>query len=579
MKLLKRYIFKFEASFPLYPIAFLFIIGLILYFRSVFNGFLGDDYYNIVENNLIHSIYNFPALFTSDPLFNTWNSYRPLMYAFFSVIYSMFGLNSGFYHLFDLLLHLLNTILLFIFLKKILILQKFRFPQVLSFILSLIFLVHPVNVEAVAYISVTPDLMVFCFSLLGLFAADYYCRKKGSIIIAFLIHLLILACLLSKETGLMVVVMIPAFCFLIYKKINKTVISFGVTPFVIYVLMRLIWDRAALGIKLTFLPSLYDSNLLVRLKTIPYEMSSYVRLIFFPKDLFMFQQDVVSSIFDPKFYLSLSMMVAAIAIICWLFFKYKSRILTFFLVWMAFNFLQISNIIPLTTSVAERWMYITLIGVLGFFGIIITHVLKYKKIILFLSLALLIFIPLAMLRTYIRIGDWKDQYTLYSHDLAYKRNDPYALNNYAYQLFLRGDFINSLRNLEDAFKIDPTNLTTRLHLGLVLVKVGKTDEAKKLFYDMLQDKNNVTEYGYIAEYYVENIDTNPDPDFMINLLSRLINQSPNDIYLNKLMEIAWSHKQNWNQALFYANRVYQLDATAANLQEVNLVNSRLQQQQ
>ena len=231
MKLLKRYILKFEASFPLYPIISLYIIGFILYFRSVFNGFIGDDYTNILRNNLVHNLSNLPKLFTADPLFDKWPYYRPLMYAVFSFIYSIFGAQPGFYHLFDFLLHILNVILLFIFFKKIFIMQKFRFSQSLAFVLALIFLVHPVNVETVAYIAVTQDLMLGCFLLLGLLLTDYYCRKKTSIIIVFLIYLLVLASLLSKESGIIAVVLIPAFCYFVYRKLNKTIVSFAVVPF------------------------------------------------------------------------------------------------------------------------------------------------------------------------------------------------------------------------------------------------------------------------------------------------------------------------------------------------------------
>jgi hypothetical protein len=332
-------------------------------------------------NNLAHNFSNFFKFFTTDPILQAWPFYRPLRFVYYSAIYSFFGGQAGVYHLASLLLHAINTILLFIFLKKIFNLQKFHFSQTLAFVLSLIFLVHPVNVETVVWISAAQDLLFICFLLLGLLLTDYYCRKKGPVIIAFLIHLLIFACLLCKETGVAAVIIIPAFCFLVYKKLNKTIISFAVIPSVIYVLMRFIWDPGALGIKSPFLPT-QSASLITRLTTIPYEMASYVRLLLFPKDLFMFQQDIVSKITDPKFYLSLPVMLAVIAVIGWLFLKYKSRLLGFFLLWTALSFLVISNIYPVTATIAERWMYFSLIGLLGFFGLIVIRLAKCKKTII-----------------------------------------------------------------------------------------------------------------------------------------------------------------------------------------------------
>ena len=396
MKSLKKYILKFESSFPLYPVISLFIIGFILYFRSVFNGFVGDDYFNIIQNNLVHSVSNIPQMFTADPIFNTWPFYRPLMYVVFSFIYSVFGLQAGFYHLFDLLLHIFNAVLLFVFFKKIFIMQKFRFSQTLAFVLALIFLIHPVNVETVAYIAVTQDLMLAFFFLSGLLLADLYCRrKKTSLVLIFLIHLLILACLLSKESGIFAVVMIPTFCYLLYKKLNKITISFGVTPLIIYLLMRFIWDRIAMSLEITTIP-IHNVGITTRLITLPYEMASYIRLIFFPKDLYMFQQDIVYRVSDPRFYVSLLIIIVAAVVIGWLFLKYRSRLLTFFLLWIIFSLAILSNIVvTLSNTVAERWMYVPLIGILGFLGLVITRLIKHKKILLFLSLVMLVFIPLS----------------------------------------------------------------------------------------------------------------------------------------------------------------------------------------
>lgn len=576
MKSLKKYILKFEASFPLYPIISLFIIGFILYFRSVSNVFVGDDYFNIIQNNLVHRVSNIPQIFTADPLFNIWPFYRPLMYVVFSLIYSVFGLQAGFYHLFDLLLHILNVILLFIFFKKIFIMQKFRFSQTLAFLLSIIFLVHPVNVETVAYVAVTQDLMLAFFFLSGLLLADLYCRrKKTSLVVIFLIHLLVLACLLSKESGIFPVVMIPTFCYLLYKKLNKITISFGVTPLITYLLMRLIWDRIAMRLEITTIP-IHNVGITTRLITLPYEMVSYIRLIFFPKDLYMFQQDIIYRVSDPRFYVSLLISIVAAVVIGWLFLKYKSRLLTFFLLWIVFSFAMLSNIVvTLSNTVAERWMYVPLIGILGFLGLVITHLVKHKKILLFLSLVIIVFIPLAMARTYTRIGDWYDSKVLLLRDISYEKGDANAYDSYALQLLAQGNIKGSLYYFEQAFKIQPDNIQIKIHLGIALAKDGRLPEAKKLFYEMLGDKNNIVLYDYIAGAYVNVVDTKPKPDDVIYLLQKPILLSPKDILLNRMMAIAYFRKQDWQSALVYAKKVYQLQPSAENQQSVDTVESNL----
>jgi Tfp pilus assembly protein PilF len=491
------------------------------------------------------------------------------MYVFFSIIYSVFGAQAWVYHLFDLLLHILNTILLFVFLKKIFIMQKFRFPQSLAFLLSLIFLVHPVNVEAVAYIAVTQDLMLGCFLLLGLLLADYYCRKP-SLITILLIHLSVLSCLLCKESGIIAVAIIPAFCYFVYRKLNKTIISFAVIPLAVYTLMRLAWDRVALG-------AIHSTNLVIGLITFPYELASYIRLIFFPKDLYLFQEDKISRISDPRFYLSLLVVIVVIAVMVWLYFRYKSKILTFFLLWIVLSFLVLSNIIvSLGVTVAERWMYVPLIGLLGFSGLVITRLIKRKKTLLFLSLLMIVFIPLAMVRTYVRIGDWYNINTLVENDLRYVKNDPAAYSLYAILFLMQGnDAKNAVSYLSQASKY-PDNVESmqvRIHLGMALAKLGETAEATKQFYELMQDKNNIEEYDYITQAYI-NI-AGPNPDEMINLLRKPIQLSPNDLFLNKILAIAYFRKGDWQSALFYVNKVYQLEPSAENLQSLNVVESNI----
>src|SRR5476651_1982368 len=101
----------------------LIITGLIIYFPALFNGFVGDDYQQIVNNTQIHSLTNFPHYFTG----STYESggadritglfYRPLMLTSFAILYSLFGVNPLPFHLLQVLLHIANTILLVLFLR------------------------------------------------------------------------------------------------------------------------------------------------------------------------------------------------------------------------------------------------------------------------------------------------------------------------------------------------------------------------------------------------------------------------------------------------------------------------------
>ena len=143
-------------------------LGLVVYSFGLFNGFVWDDEEQIVNNVFVHSIKNIPILFQSST-FNNGGAglsggtyYRPLMMTFFSFVYNIFGPNPFFFHFFQLVFHILTAILIYYLFNHF-------FKEGISFFLALIFLVHPGNVETVAYISAIQDIFYVFFGLLALY--------------------------------------------------------------------------------------------------------------------------------------------------------------------------------------------------------------------------------------------------------------------------------------------------------------------------------------------------------------------------------------------------------------------------
>lgn len=104
----------------------LIAFGFLLYFNSLFNGFVWDDEELIVNNSQVHSLANLPA-FLSGSTFNPGGAsqlsglyYKPLMTISFSALYTLFGPNPFFFHLFQLLLHIANTVFFYFILKHLL---------------------------------------------------------------------------------------------------------------------------------------------------------------------------------------------------------------------------------------------------------------------------------------------------------------------------------------------------------------------------------------------------------------------------------------------------------------------------
>ncbi len=124
------------------------IIGGGIYANSLPNSFVYDDLVTVEENLFIRDWGNLGKFFSADYYSRSEEySFRPLVTLTYFSDYAIFGLNPRGYHLTNLILHLLTGIALF-FLGK-----KFLPGTIAPLLTALIFVVHPVQTEAVNGIS------------------------------------------------------------------------------------------------------------------------------------------------------------------------------------------------------------------------------------------------------------------------------------------------------------------------------------------------------------------------------------------------------------------------------------------
>jgi len=137
------------------------LLGLLVYSNSFRNGFLSlDDASKASENPLIMSIgiHNIMKIFSSF----VFHTYMPLAIFSFAIDYFLWGLNPIAFHAINILLHIVNSLLLFIFVKKL------TGKEIAAIIAALIFTVHPMNVETVSWISERSTLLYTTFYILSL---------------------------------------------------------------------------------------------------------------------------------------------------------------------------------------------------------------------------------------------------------------------------------------------------------------------------------------------------------------------------------------------------------------------------
>lgn len=139
-------------------------------------------------------------------------NWHPLTSLSLMIDYELFGLNAGGYHFTNLLFHILNTLLLFF------LLSKMTGSSYRSFFVAVLFAIHPMHVESVAWIAERKDVLSAFFWLLTIWAYFLYAKKPGIKTYALIITFFVLG-LMSKP---MVVTLPFVLLLLDYWPINRS---------------------------------------------------------------------------------------------------------------------------------------------------------------------------------------------------------------------------------------------------------------------------------------------------------------------------------------------------------------------
>src|ERR1035438_10382128 len=95
----------------------LVIAGFVIYYPTLFTNFVSDDLKQIVKNSAVNSLHNIPSLFSESITFEQNNKvihnfyYKPIFYSLYAILYSAGNKKAFSFHLFQLILYLVNAVL------------------------------------------------------------------------------------------------------------------------------------------------------------------------------------------------------------------------------------------------------------------------------------------------------------------------------------------------------------------------------------------------------------------------------------------------------------------------------------
>jgi len=437
-----------KDSYFYYSLTIIIVFCFVLYGNTLNLKYAYDDLMVITGNqftkqgisgigNILTTDY-FTGFFGKDQNMVSGGRYRPLSLVTFALEYQAFGENPLVSHLINLIIFAATCILLFILLRKLQATVKggnTPWPWYFTpcFIITLLFLAHPVHTEVVANIKGRDELLAFLLSLLSLYFTFQFLEKKKPYF-AILSGLSLFLALLSKENSLTFLLIQPlAIYFFTSHKLKQNLVS--LIPLLIPAIAFLMIRQAVIGSSHNFLENDLMNNPFVEMNpaqkysTILYTLGLYLKLLFFPHPLTSDYYPYHIPIISPADLRSLIPLAVYLLMIIFVVLNFRKKgIAVFCIIYFLATLSLVTNIFfPVGAFMSERFLYIPSLGfciALGSGFIYLND--RYfrnssagKTGMIFL---LLLTLSLYSFKTINRNADWYDSYTLFTTDVKISRN-------------------------------------------------------------------------------------------------------------------------------------------------------------
>ena len=510
---------KFRGSMPAAPsferplkligvCAMIFMVAFLVYANTLRNDFIWDDEYLILNNSQIKSFKHLPNVFKTYVGYgseNINNFYRPIQEISNMVDYSLWGMKPFGFHLTNVTLHALVSVLVCVFIF-------FITGDILAAGTGALFwAVHPVHTEAVAYIAGRADPLYSVFMLLSLVLFMNYTRRVRSKRRAPAFYAASLAVfvisLLSKE----IIITMPLLVFLYifyfvrpegdigtYRKVRWSWVPYAAIV-AFYGYLRL----TVLNFAHIAPPSVFGKIPLAnRLLTFLRSVMTYFELLVYPHDLHMERTIAITkNIFDLQAIGAL-LAVAAVGYAAYIAYKKDNRVVSFALVWFFVNLLPVSNLVPINSFMAEHWLYMASVGIFLIVGVTVSAL--YRKVLpgnLFyrgaLMLAVAVVIGMYAMGTVLRNNDWKDEITFFRNTLKYHPHNARLYLNLGNTYFEKGEIDSAVEQYRKAIEINPKYAVAYGNIGSAYLNRGDLAKAEEYLTKAiaLQQKYPIAHYN------------------------------------------------------------------------------------
>lgn len=386
-----------------------------------------DDKSYILENPTLKSISaeNIKRIFSEYYMGN----YHPLTMLSLSIDYKIGGeneegeINAWIYHFNNILLHILNSILVFYLI--FLLIKRFE----IAFVAGLMFAVNTLHVESVAWASERKDVLYALFFIASLISYIYYINKK-ELKFYILSLLLFILSLLSKGQAVSLAVSLIAIDFLFQRKLlNKKVIFEKIPYFILALLFGIIAIYAQK--EGNALHSEESYAFYKRIAFAGYSFTQYLIKLFVPVKLSAIYPypDIIHQTVPAYYWLFL--IPSLLIVYLFFYFLKRNKIYAFAIAFFVINIVLLLQLIPVGSAImADRYSYIPSIGFFIFLSYFLVKLIdKYYAQAKLLKLFIALYIIFLSILTFNRCKVWQNSMTLWDDTIEKSPTAVVALNN------------------------------------------------------------------------------------------------------------------------------------------------------
>lgn len=424
-------------------------------------------------------------------------NWHPVTWISYMVDHRIHGLDPMGYHLTNLLLHIANTLILF------LVLNRMTGAAWRSGFVAALFALHPLHVESVAWVAERKDVLSTFFWLLAMYAYAAYAQRSS-----IWRYLLIMAAFALSLMSKPMAVSLPIVLLLMdFWPLNRA-----------HLRWRLVWEKAPLfamsaGSSIITFIAQRQGGAVVGLDNVEFgyriansvvSYVAYIAKMIWPSGLAVFYPLAVAKM--PMWQVvGAGLLLAAVSVLV----MRNGRRFPYLAVgwlWYLITLVPVIGLVQVgAQAMADRYAYITLTGLFIIIAWGVPDLLSSRGKAVFRLLvpfvAMLILVLAAC--TWSQVGVWHSSYSLFDHAIKVTEDNSLAYNNRGVLFVARERSEEAIADFSKAVEIEPNYAEAHSNLGLALIESGRVEEGldHMLTAVSLGFDTSVSHYGIAQAYF------------------------------------------------------------------------------